>query len=149
MADDSRRNPARDVSLHAVPRNGCTLTATIQPFVPKPNHRETKHANGAAVKRNSVVVHVPAYQRRDVASLLEDRLMPTLLKFQIHGLQLLQHPRPHRFPNHRKPSPACAPATVREPQKVEGLRFTLPASFPVLPHLPAKLDQARLLRVQA
>ena len=69
MTDDRRGNPALDVALHAVPRNGPALTTAIQPFVPKPNHRETKRSDGAAVERDPVVIHVPAYQRTDVACL--------------------------------------------------------------------------------
>jgi len=148
MTDDSRRDPALNVSLHAVPSDGRTLTATIQPLVPEPNHREAKRADGAAVERDSVVIHVSAYQRTNVASLLWNRLMPSLLKFQIDGLQLLQHPLPHRFPNDREHFPTRSPTAVREPQEVECFGFTLPASFPILHGTPAKLDQARLLRVQ-
>ena len=34
---------------------------------------------------------------------------------------------------------------MREAKKVEGLRFALPSSFPVLLGIPPELDQARLV----
>src|SRR5438093_10805948 len=34
MTDDSRRNPAIDVALHAVPPDGTPLTPATQPFLP-------------------------------------------------------------------------------------------------------------------
>ena len=100
------------------------------------------------VQRHSVIMEVSANQRLNVASLLVDRLMHPSPKFQIDLLQLLQHPLPHRLPNHRELSPLVGPAAVRESEKVERFRFPLTTTISVLRRKSAELDQSRLLRVQ-
>ena len=80
MTDDSGRDPTVDKPLEAIPRDGWPLAAAIKPFVPQPDDLKTKRADGAAVERDAIIVHVPTYQRINVASLLRDRLVPSLLK---------------------------------------------------------------------
>jgi hypothetical protein len=60
-------------------------------------------------------------------------------------LQLLPHAFADRRASHRVVSFPVLPTDMREAKKVEGLRFALSSSFPVLFGIPPELDQARLV----
>src|SRR6185436_1057643 len=66
-----------------------------------------------------------------------------------HLAQLCLPPRTHRLPQHREPTLARLPATVREAEEVESLRRSSVTATPsVLPRVATELDESRLLGMQ-
>src|SRR4029077_3109921 len=62
--------------------------------------------------------------------------------------QLRLHPLPHRLAEHHEGPTSRLPADMREPKKVEGLRFALASLLAVARRMPSKLDQASLSFMQ-
>src|SRR5436190_7350198 len=130
MHKDSGRDPTRRVAFHAFPRHRRSLTTAIEPLIPAADHLMAKRVERGTVEGHPEIIEVALNGRMNVATLFWNRLMPSTLKFLTNGLQLLQHPLAHRFPNHRELSLPRLSAGVRESKKVECLRLPSIASPP-------------------
>lgn len=148
VAHTGRRQPAREVPSHARPRDPSPLAAPFQRPAPQSPHGQAEGTDRPGVHGNAVVAYVSQDHRAEIRPLFWDALVHPPLEF---GLDLLQFRLPslaHRMPDHREPSLPGLPTVVREPQKVEGLRFPLTPPPPMLGRIPAELDQACLVGVQ-
>src|SRR5262249_36497794 len=125
-----------------------SLTTAIEPQMPAANHLVAKRMDRETVERHSKVIDVTLNDRMHVTALVWNRVMPSSPKLLTNGLQLLQHPLAHCFPNHRELSLPGLSTTMREPKKVECLRLPLTASLRILHGKTPELDQPRLLGVQ-
>lgn len=148
MHNNSGRNPTRGVPFHALPRHRRSRTTAIEPLMPAANHLVAERMDRGTVEGHPKVIDVTLNNRTHVTALIWDRLMPSSPKLRTDGLQLLQHPLAHRFPNHRELPLPCLSTTVRESKEVECLRLPLTASLLIVHCKSSELDQPRLLGVQ-
>ena len=148
MADTWSREPAGDVCAHAAPRQMITLTPATQNAPPELGHRFPKRVQRGAVARDTVVPVVPQDDRSQIRALLRHGLMQTTPEFGLDRSQLRLPPRAHRLSQHREPSRPGRRAAVRKAQKVEGLRFPVPAASTILVRVATEFDETRLVGMQ-
>ena len=148
MIDRSRRKPPRDKTLHAAPRQMVTLTATAQDRSPQVSHRPAESAQRRTVHGYSVISEVAQQDRAQIRSLFQDGRVHALPQFVFQRPQLRLPPLPHCLSQYREPSLPGFPATMREPQEVEGLWFAATAISPMAFRITTELDDPRFVGMQ-
>src|SRR4029450_7740984 len=144
MTDSRCGNPALHFRFETLPREFRLLAPTPQRPVPEPGHMVDKGVQTRTVKGHTIVLVVSPQHRAYPFALFPQVGMHASLKLLLQFFQLRLHPLPHRLAKHREGPPSRLPADMREPKKVEGLRFALASSLPVARRMPSKLDQASL-----
>jgi len=132
----------------ASPPGLALLATTPECLPPKAQHPLPKDPEAIEISRHCVVVEVALHNRPEPFAGLGHRIMHALAKLLLDFLQLLPHPLANRGAPHREVPFPVLPADVREPKKVERLRFAFPSSFPVLFGKPPELDQTRLVGME-
>jgi hypothetical protein len=149
VADAGGREPGVEQGPHAAPWQVIALTTPAQNSPPHQTDRVTEGANRRAIHRHAVITHVPENNRAQITTNRWDGLVHTSFQFGLHRLELRLPPLAHRLAQHREPTLARLPATMREAEEVESTRGTpIVTTAPILPRIAAKLDQSRLLGVQ-
>jgi hypothetical protein len=101
-----------------------------------------------SVGRHRVIGEVTSHYLAQPLSLLGDRFVHSLPKFNLESFQLRAHPIPACLSPELKVASMGSPADVPEAQKVERLRFTQPSSGSISGREATKLDQTGFLRMQ-
>src|SRR4030095_10909611 len=148
MTDSRCGNPALHFRFETLPREFRLLAPTPQRPVPEPGHMVDKGVQTRTVKGHTIVLVVSPQHRAYPFPLFPQVGMHSSVTLLLQFLQLRLHPLPHRLAKHRIPPTSCLPANMREPKKVEGLRFALASLLPVARRMPSKLDQSSLSLMQ-
>src|SRR4029453_9330271 len=148
MTDSRCGSPALHFPCEALPREFRLLAPAPQRFVPEPSHMVDKGVQTRTVEGHTIVLIVSPQHRTYPLALFPQVGMHASLKLLLQFFQLRLHPLPHRLAKHRIPPTSCFPANMREPKKVEGLRFALASLLPVARRMPSKLDQSSLSLMQ-
>src|SRR6185503_4732931 len=148
MTDPGRRNPPLHLTGEVCPRKPRFLTSAPQRPVPELGHMVDEAVQARTVERHPVVLIVPPQHRAHPFALFPQVSMHALPEFLLQLSQLRLHPLPHRLAKHREPPPSRLPADVREPKKVERLRFAFAPPLPVTRRMSSKLDQSSLFSMQ-
>src|SRR5712691_6363213 len=148
MQNARRRQVAIQDRTEPRPRKAISLAATPERRQPHTSHLSWKRPQGREVARYRVIVEVSLHHRPQPFPVLDHPLMPALAKLLLNRLQFAPQPLLRGLPTNREPVALPGlPATVREAQKIESLRFTLSSPLPVSLRESPELDQSRLLRV--
>jgi hypothetical protein len=102
MANASRGKPPLDQSLHAVPGQMVTLTATAQHRPPQAAHCRVKGAQRRTIHRHHVIAEVTEQERAQVCSLFPNGRVQASPQFLFQGPQLGLPSLPHRWSPHRE-----------------------------------------------
>jgi hypothetical protein len=148
VTNTSWGNPASHSALHLSPRYAGFLATPLQCPPPDPSHSHAKVTDTDRIHRHGVITHMPQNHRAHILPHSRNRGVHALPELGFDFLELHLPSFAHRLPQHHESSFACLCTTVREPEKVKGLRFSFASALSVLFCMPAKLDQARLLGVQ-
>jgi len=148
MKDARERQVGRRQPRDSIPRRPVLLAAAPKRSPPEFRDVEAKRVQALGIGRYRMVREVPAHHLGQPPPLLWDRFMHTPLKFRFEGTQLGAHPVTARLAVKQEEAAAGPPTDVREPQKVERLRFAKTAFFAIVGRMATKLDQTRLVRVQ-
>src|SRR6266568_822549 len=125
------------------------LTAAPERLQPRARHFPSKRLERSEISRNSMIVEVALHHRAQPVPGLGNPFVPALAQLLPHCLQLATQPLFDRLPPDLEPAtPPSLPAPMRESQKIESVRLSLPSPFPVIFREPPELDQPRFLRVQ-
>ena len=150
MQDSGARYPALDDLAEAFPVHAMPLAPSSKCMEPGSFGFPLECFQSRHVSGDSVVVEVALHNAPQPGSRLWYRVMPVPHQFESYCLQLCAQPLCDRSSFHCEASTQVrSPTAMRETEKVEALGFAFPSSAPVLLGLSAKLDQTRLLRVQA
>jgi len=123
MADASGRKPPGEVPCHPLPGQMISLATATQHAPPDAADCQPVSADGSTVQGHAVVAHMPENDRAHIGALLPDGPVHASPEFGIDLSQLRLPPLSHRQSQHREPTLARLPATMRETEEVEGLRF--------------------------
>jgi hypothetical protein len=148
MTNAGRGEPALEVTAHAAPRQVVALAATAQDRRPQVTNGLTKRTQRRPIPRHSVIPEVAQQDRAQVSSRFPNGRVHASPQFLFQSLQLGLPPLPHRLAQNREVSLSGFPATMREAQKVERLRFAAASVSSVLLRIAAKLDDSRLVGMQ-
>jgi len=148
MANARRGKPSRDETRHAAPGQMVTLTATAQHRPPQVAHCRAKGTQRRTIHRHPIVAEVTQQDRAQGCSLFPNGRVLASLQFFFQSSQFGLPPLPHRLSQHREVTLLGFPATMREAQKVERLRFAVAAVSSVPLRIAAKLDDSRLVGMQ-
>jgi len=148
VADADGRKPPVDVALHPAPRQVVLLAAATQGPPPQPSHCLAESTERRAVHRDPVVPDMAPNDSPEIGALLRDGKMQAVPQLRFHFLELGLPPRTHRLPQHREATRPRLRAAMREAEETEGLGLPVAPPSPGLVGEPAKLEEARLVRVQ-
>ena len=148
MADMKARKPVRYHSLHSTPAQLMALTAAAQRAMPQSANLGAEHSQPRAVVGHAEVPAMPGHHRMQVLALLFDGSVHAPSEFDFDRLQLGSQTFGTREPQDHEFVLPSLPATMREPQEVEGLRLALSPAASVVPGEAPELDQPRLVGVQ-
>src|SRR5712692_4285840 len=143
------RQPAVDQAPHPVPKHADFLAASQERAMPEPTYLEPKRVQRRAVGRHSVITNVSTHDRSQPLAHFRNGIMHAPFEFGFHLAQLRLQPFANRLPQDREASVApLLPATVREDEEVERLRFPFSALLPVFGRERSELQQSRFLGMQ-
>src|ERR1017187_4039394 len=148
VKDSGWWNPSiqdRGKFLPLLPRG---LTATNKNVTPQPIDTISEDAQLVDVAGDSMVLVVAGNNLPKPYTNLTGAIMLPVLKLDLDGLQLRNHPLLRSdSPDGEGFGLVALPTVVGEPQEVEGLRFPLPMLLPVSGRIAPKLDQPGLIRM--
>ena len=148
VADGGCGQPMRNQAMHSTPAQATALTAAAQRAMPQSSHLVTECPQPRAVAWHAEVPAMPSHHRAQVLALLGDGVMHAPSEFELDRLEFGSQAFGTRQPQDHEVALPRVPAAMREPEEVEGLRFTLSRAASVLARKAPELDQPRLLGMQ-
>src|SRR5262249_12396955 len=148
MENAHGRNPTANQRREPLPRRPTPLAPATERSMPRPNDLRPKALQTRAVERHRVVREIAAHHTPDPPPHVGRFLVQATSQLRTNRSELEPHALPTGFTLHANPTrPTRFPAEMREPEKVEGLRFPHAALLPSLDGVAPQFHQTRLIRV--
>ena len=149
MQDAGWRNPSFHQWGKTIPSHLRAFATTDQNTPPQAANTTPEETQLRRVTGHGMVLVVARHNLSEPFADLARTVMLPALKLGLNGFELRNHTLGRRnSPDSKGPTTPEMPTIMGEPQKYEGLRFSLTTPFSVSEGKPPKLNQPRLVRMQ-
>ena len=149
MQNTGTREPTIRKRPKANPSDAVPVTPSTQRMKPMPNHLGPEGFHAGEIAGDCMIVHVALHHRAKPDSQRPHTVMNTTTKALLDSVEFGHQALGNSLAFHREAFPFAGSAThMREPEEIEGLRFALTATTSIEPGIGAKLDHARLVRME-
>lgn len=142
--------PLVDKVTKALPWHAVSLTPTAKHAEPQTGYLGAECFDTRKIARNSMEVHITLYNRTDPLTHLRDGIVESAPKLELHLMELETEPLGYRLSlDGKAPSLAVDSTDMSKAEEIKSLRLSQTLPFAACGSKFSKLEEPRLLRVQA